>query len=71
MSSCSYKMSFNDFFRWACDNTTGELTAGTAGDYRAQSKITWEHVVGILKELGLTFKDIVHRTTSFKYVFTI
>lgn len=25
--------------------------------------------MGILKELGLTFKDILHRTTSFKYVF--
>lgn len=52
--------------QWAADPATGELMEGTADDYAKQSKVTYEHVVGILKELGVGQKDIVHRTVSFK-----
>jgi enamine deaminase RidA (YjgF/YER057c/UK114 family) len=54
--------------QWASD-ANGELVEGTAGDYAKQVKITWEHVIGILKELGVDFKDVVHRTINFLYVF--
>lgn len=51
--------------QWACDNETGELVQGTAGDYAKQVRITLEHVNGILKELGAEMKDVVHRTVCF------
>ncbi|KAL2060195.1 hypothetical protein VTL71DRAFT_9590 [Oculimacula yallundae] len=51
--------------QWAADAETGELTEGTANDYGKQAFVTYQHIVGILKELGATAKDIVHRTVSF------
>jgi enamine deaminase RidA (YjgF/YER057c/UK114 family) len=56
--------------QWAAD-ANGELVEGTAGDYAKQVKITWEHVIGILKELGVDFKSVVHRTINFLSVFPI
>lgn len=52
--------------QWAADSKTGELVDGVADDYRKQSEIVWKNITGILKELGVEFKDVVHRTVSFK-----
>jgi enamine deaminase RidA (YjgF/YER057c/UK114 family) len=52
--------------QWAADPKTGELMEGVADDYGKQSKIIWENIVGILKELGVGMKDVVHKTVTFK-----
>jgi enamine deaminase RidA (YjgF/YER057c/UK114 family) len=52
--------------QWAADAKTGELVEGTTDDYYKQSKVIWEHIVGILRELGAEMKDVVHKTVSFK-----
>jgi enamine deaminase RidA (YjgF/YER057c/UK114 family) len=52
--------------QWAADPKTGELMDGVADDYGKQSKIIWENIVAILKELGVSMKDVVHKTVSFK-----
>jgi enamine deaminase RidA (YjgF/YER057c/UK114 family) len=51
--------------QWAADPTTGELVEGVAGDYAKQSKIIWDNLVAILKELGAEMKDVVHKTAYF------
>jgi enamine deaminase RidA (YjgF/YER057c/UK114 family) len=51
--------------QWAADPTTGELAAGCEGDIGKQSKIIWTNIVAILQELGVTMKDVVHRTVNF------
>ena len=52
--------------QWASDPKTGELMEGVADDYGKQSKIIWENIVAILRELGVSMKDVVHKTVSFK-----
>jgi enamine deaminase RidA (YjgF/YER057c/UK114 family) len=51
--------------QWAADPATGELMEGVEGDYAKQSKVIWTNICGILKELGVGMKDVVHRTVSF------
>jgi enamine deaminase RidA (YjgF/YER057c/UK114 family) len=50
--------------QWAADPATGKLVEGSEGDVAKQSKIVWTNIVAILKELGATMKDIVHRTIN-------
>jgi enamine deaminase RidA (YjgF/YER057c/UK114 family) len=52
--------------QWAADPKTGELMEDVADDYGKQAKIIWENIVAILKELGVSLKDVVHKTVSFK-----
>jgi enamine deaminase RidA (YjgF/YER057c/UK114 family) len=54
--------------QFACDAETGELPVGMEGDYAKQSAKIWEQVVGILKELGVTMKEVVHVTVNFGLV---
>lgn len=54
--------------QWAADPTTGELMEGVADDYAKQSTVIWKNICGILKELGVEMKDIVHTTVNFKLV---
>jgi enamine deaminase RidA (YjgF/YER057c/UK114 family) len=35
------------------------------GDYAKQSAKVMEQIVGILKELGITMKEVVHVTVNF------
>ena len=46
--------------QWACDET-GQLIPDGKGNHKAQAKKTWENVFIILKGLGCTMKDVVHR----------
>lgn len=55
--------------QFACDPETGELPVGMEGDYAKQSAKIWEQIVGILKELGVTMKEVVHVTVNFSSVF--
>lgn len=52
--------------QWAADPATGELVEGVADDYFKQSAIIYKNITGIMHELGVEFKDIIHRTVSFK-----
>jgi enamine deaminase RidA (YjgF/YER057c/UK114 family) len=52
------------YLEWAADPTTGKLVEGCEGDVAKQSKIIWTNIVAILKELGATMKDVVHRTIN-------
>jgi enamine deaminase RidA (YjgF/YER057c/UK114 family) len=54
--------------QWAADPVTGELMEGVENNYGKQSKIIWGNIVEILKELGVTMKEIVHVTVNFKLV---
>jgi enamine deaminase RidA (YjgF/YER057c/UK114 family) len=54
--------------QFACDPETGELPVGMEGDYAKQSAKIWEQVVEILKELGVTLKEVVHVTVNFGLV---
>lgn len=51
--------------QFACDAETGELPVGMEGDYAKQSAKVMEQIVGILKELGITMKEVVHLTVNF------
>jgi enamine deaminase RidA (YjgF/YER057c/UK114 family) len=51
--------------QYACDAETGELPAGMEGDYAKQSAKIWEQIVAMLKELGVTMKEVVHVTVNF------
>ncbi|KAI9786477.1 MAG: hypothetical protein M1839_006937 [Geoglossum umbratile] len=46
--------------QWACDST-GQLIEGGKGNFHAQAKQTWLNAFTILKGLGCTMKDVVHR----------
>lgn len=41
------------------------------GDYAKQSAKIWEQIVGMLKELGVTLKEVVHVTVNLGSVLLI
>jgi len=51
--------------QYACDNETGEVPVGMEGDYAKQAAKVMEQIVGILKELGVTMKEVVHVAVNF------
>lgn len=53
--------------QFACDPATGELPAGMEDDYGKQAAQVWLQIVGVLKEMGVTMKEVVHVTINFKY----
>ncbi|KAI9765923.1 MAG: hypothetical protein M1840_007064 [Geoglossum simile] len=49
--------------QWACDSS-GQLVEGGKGNFFIQAKQTWLNAFIILKGLGCTMKDVVHRGNS-------
>jgi len=49
--------------QWAGDEASNVLHPD---NYREQSKVIWTNIAGILKEMGCSLKDVVHRIVTFK-----
>lgn len=51
---------------WAVDPATGKLVPNSENSYAIQSTIAWKKIIGVLRGLGLTVKDVASCTVNYR-----